>query len=107
MLRKDLLQKVFQIFIFGSLLILITSCAQKSQKKNEFTIDAPTAPEVNSKYGWLNTDRFYSLKDLRGKIVLLDFWTLGCINCQHIIPEIKKLQENFSKELVVIGVHSA
>jgi thiol-disulfide isomerase/thioredoxin len=106
MLRKDLLRKVFQIFIFGCLLILI-SCTQRSQKKNEFTINAPIAPEVNSKYGWLNTDRPYSLKDLRGKIVLLDFWTLGCINCQHIIPEIEKLQEKFSKELVVIGVHSA
>jgi DNA-binding beta-propeller fold protein YncE len=62
---------------------------------------------VNSQYGWLNTDRSYSLKDFRGKIVLLDFWTLGCINCQHIIPEIKRLQEKFSKELVVVGVHSA
>ena len=102
-----MLLKIFQIFIFGCLLILITSCAQRTQKKNEFTINAPTAPEVNSKYGWLNTDRSYSLKDLRGKIVLLDFWTLGCINCQHIIPEIEKLQEKFSKELVVIGVHSA
>jgi thiol-disulfide isomerase/thioredoxin len=102
-----MLLKIFQIFIFGCLLILITSCAQRTQKKNEFTINAPAAPEVNSKYGWLNTDRSYSLKDLRGKIVLLDFWTLGCINCQHIIPEIEKLQEKFSKELVVIGVHSA
>ena len=107
MLRKDLLLKIFQIFIVGCLLILITSCGQSSRKKNEFTINAPAAPEVNSKYGWLNTDRSYSLKDLRGKVVLLDFWTLGCINCQHIIPEIKKLQEKFSKELVVIGVHSA
>ena len=107
MFLKGFHLKRSHIFLFGTLLILMTSCGQRSQKKNEFTIDAPTAPEVNSKYGWLNTDRSYSLKDLRGKIVLLDFWTLGCINCQHIIPEIKKLQENFSKELVVIGVHSA
>ena len=66
MLRKDLLRKDFKLFIFGCLLILITSCRQRSQKKNEFTINAPAAPEVNSKYGWLNTDRPYSTKRSQG-----------------------------------------
>jgi thiol-disulfide isomerase/thioredoxin len=107
MLRQDSFLRRSQTFIVVGLLILIASCGQGSQEKKEFTINAPGAPEVNSKYGWLNTDRSYSLKDLRGKIVLLDFWTLGCINCQHIIPQIKKLQEKFARELVVIGVHSA
>ena len=108
MCRKDLALRKTQTFIAGCLLIfLITSCGQRSQKKNSFTINAPAAPEVNSQYGWLNTDRPYSLKDFRGKIVLLDFWTLGCINCQHIIPDIDSLEKKFSKELVVIGVHSA
>jgi DNA-binding beta-propeller fold protein YncE len=107
MLRKDLFLRKSKIFYVGCVLILIASCGLRSHKKNEFTINAPTAPEVNSTFGWLNTDKAYALKDFRGKIVLLDFWTLGCINCQHIIPEVKKLQEKFSKELVVIGVHSA
>ncbi|MBW8050743.1 MAG: redoxin domain-containing protein [Cytophagales bacterium] len=62
---------------------------------------------INTEYGWLNTDKSYSIKDLAGKIVLLDFWTLGCINCQHIIPDLKRLEDEYSKELVVIGVHSA
>ena len=48
-----------------------------------------------------------SLKALRGKVVLLDFWTYGCINCIHILPDLKKLEEQFPDELVVIGVHSA
>ncbi|MGV3641544.1 MAG: thioredoxin-like domain-containing protein [Adhaeribacter sp.] len=65
------------------------------------------APEINTRHGWLNTDRSYSLKDFRGKIVLLDFWTLGCINCQHIIPDLKRLEAEYPNELVVIGVHSA
>jgi len=56
---------------------------------------------------WLNTDRPLKLKDLRGKIVLLDFWTYCCINCMHIIPDLKRLEAKYSKELVVIGVHSA
>jgi thiol-disulfide isomerase/thioredoxin len=65
------------------------------------------APEINTGHGWLNTDREYSIKDFRGKIVLLDFWTFGCINCQHIIPDLKKLEAEYPEELLVIGVHSA
>jgi DNA-binding beta-propeller fold protein YncE len=107
MFSKDPRFKSLQVFTFSGLLILVAGCGQRSNAKNEFTINAPAAPEVNSQYGWLNTDRSYSLNDFRRKIVLLDFWTLGCINCQHIIPEIEKLQAKFSKELVVIGVHSA
>ena len=48
-----------------------------------------------------------SLADLRGKFVLLDFWTYCCINCMHILPELKKLEQAYPNELVVIGVHSA
>ncbi|WP_207436151.1 thioredoxin-like domain-containing protein [Sabulibacter ruber] len=65
------------------------------------------APEINTRHGWLNTNRSYSLKDFRGKIVLLDFWTFGCINCQHILPDLKRLEKEYANELVVIGVHSA
>ncbi len=55
---------------------------------------------------WLNTPRPLQWADLRGKFVLLDFWTLGCINCIHIMPELAKLEEAYPDELVVIGVHS-
>ncbi len=48
-----------------------------------------------------------SLADLRGRFVLLDFWTYCCINCMHVLPELKKLEHAFPNELVVIGVHSA
>jgi thiol-disulfide isomerase/thioredoxin len=65
------------------------------------------APELHSDFGWLNTDKPYSIKDFRGKFVLLDFWTFGCINCQHILPDLKRLEEEYPEELVVIGVHSA
>jgi thiol-disulfide isomerase/thioredoxin len=70
-------------------------------------LPAVNAPEINTQYGWLNTDKTYSIKDFRGKILLLDFWTFGCINCQHIIPDLKKLEQEYAKELVVVGVHSA
>lgn len=65
------------------------------------------APELSGGRGWLNTDRPLSLAALKGKVVLLDFWTYGCINCMHIIPDLKKLEKKYPNELVVIGVHSA
>ena len=65
------------------------------------------APEITGGRGWLNTDNPLSLAALRGKVVLLDFWTYGCINCIHIIPDLKKLEAKYPNELVVIGVHSA
>ena len=65
------------------------------------------APEITGGRGWLNTDKPLSIAALKGKIVLLDFWTYGCINCIHIIPDLKKLEAKYAKELVVIGVHSA
>ncbi len=64
------------------------------------------APEFPSHLDWLNADRKYAIDDLRGKFVLLDFWTYGCINCIHVIPELKALEEKYP-ELIVIGVHSA
>ncbi len=65
------------------------------------------APELTGGRGWLNTDTPLSLAALRGKVVLLDFWTYGCINCIHIIPDLKRLEAKYANQLVVIGVHSA
>lgn len=65
------------------------------------------APELSGGKGWLNTESPISLQSLRGKVVLLDFWTYGCINCIHIIPDLKRLEAKYPNELVVIGVHSA
>jgi len=65
------------------------------------------APELIGGRGWLNTDKPLSLEALKGKVVLLDFWTYGCINCVHIIPDLKLLEAKYPNNLVVIGVHSA
>ncbi|MGI8732345.1 MAG: thioredoxin-like domain-containing protein [Pyrinomonadaceae bacterium] len=65
------------------------------------------APEITGGRGWLNTDKPLSLAALKGKVVLLDFWTYGCINCIHILPDLKKLETKYARQLVVIGVHSA
>jgi thiol-disulfide isomerase/thioredoxin len=65
------------------------------------------APELEGGVGWFNTDKPIKLEDLKGKIVLLDFWTFCCINCMHVIPDLIRLEKKYPKELVVIGVHSA
>ncbi len=65
------------------------------------------APEFPDGLDWINTDAPIKLTDLKGKIVLLDFWTYGCINCIHVIPDLQRLEEEYPSELVVIGVHSA
>ena len=65
------------------------------------------APELTGGSGWLNTDRPLSIAALKGKVILLDFWTYGCINCMHIIPDLKRLEAKYPNQLVVIGVHSA
>jgi len=64
------------------------------------------APELRGR-GWLNTGgKDLTLADLRGKIVILDFWTYGCINCLHVLDELRPLEEKYGDALVLIGVHS-
>lgn len=64
------------------------------------------APELVGR-GWLNTGgRDLSLAQLRGKIVVLDFWTFCCVNCLHVLDELRPLEEKYAEELVLIGVHS-
>src|SRR6478736_3389777 len=62
-----------------------------------------TAPEFPDGLSWLNSKAPIKLKDLRGKFVLLDFWTFCCINCMHVIPQLKRLEDKYPQELVVIG----
>jgi thiol-disulfide isomerase/thioredoxin len=65
------------------------------------------APDLDGGTGWFNTDKPVRLADLKGKIVILDFWTYCCINCMHVIPTLHRLEKKYAKELVVVGVHSA
>ncbi|GIG41849.1 hypothetical protein Cph01nite_36110 [Cellulomonas phragmiteti] len=57
--------------------------------------------------GWLNTGgKDVTLADLRGKVVILDFWTFCCINCLHVLDELREIEERHRDVLVIIGVHS-
>ena len=64
------------------------------------------APELRGR-GWLNTGgTSYSIAELRGRFVLLDFWTFCCVNCLHVLDELRPLEERYAEELLVVGVHS-
>lgn len=66
------------------------------------------APELAGATAWLNVERPPSLRELRGQLVILDFWTHCCINCLHVLPVLRDLEERHREDpLVVIGVHSA
>ena len=55
---------------------------------------------------WFNVAEPLDLPDLRGRLVILDFWTYCCINCLQIIPTLKRVERLFPDSLTVIGVHS-
>ena len=100
------------IFIYGSVIFIFVTIvinnrmAAKEPSASYFSTRLPVKP-FPSGDAWVNTTRPIKLDQLQGKFVLLDFWTLGCINCMHIIPELKKIEAAWPNELVVIGVHSA
>jgi len=65
-----------------------------------------TAPDFAGVTKWLNSAPL-NIADLRGKVVLVDFWTYGCINCAHTLPHVTKLYDTYKdKGLVVVGVHA-
>ena len=71
---------------------------------------APTgpipAPDLGGAIAWLNVAAPIAMTQLRGKVVVLDFWTYGCVNCMHILRDLKTLEQRFPDELVIVGIHS-
>jgi len=65
------------------------------------------APELPQNQAWLNVKSPLSLQRLRGQVIILDFWTYCCINCLHVLPDLKCLERKYKDNLTVIGIHSA
>jgi thiol-disulfide isomerase/thioredoxin len=81
------------------------SASPQAQLDSPSLPDMGPAPELTNTI-WLNTDHPLRLADLRGKVVALDMWTFGCINCQHVIPSLQNWYRKYgSQGLVIIGNH--
>ncbi len=98
----------FLIFVFNLHGSFAESQTMNLEKKLEENANLKIrSVEFPSGLDWFNVKNPLQMKDLKGKIVLLDFWTYCCINCMHVIPELKRLEEKYPNELIVVGVHSA
>lgn len=94
------------VLVIGLLSGPATSAQADAQTLVKIADAKRTAPELTGITHWLNSTPL-KLADLRGKVVLVDFWTYGCINCVNTLPHLARLQEKYKdKGLVIIGVHS-
>lgn len=85
----------------------LTNDAPKSSPEFHLAVSyQDEVPSLEGGVGWINSGPI-DLAQLKGKIVLLDFWTFCCINCHHVLPDLARLEKKYKDELVVIGVHSA
>jgi len=89
------------------MLIALGGLAQAQRSPQELYEGQAAAPEFPADLDWINVDNPLTMNGLLGKIVILDFWTYGCINCLHIIPILEQVEQKYAEEVVVIGVHSA
>jgi thiol-disulfide isomerase/thioredoxin len=70
------------------------------------TPSGPLAPDLEGATGWINTEPFM-LADLRGQVILVNFWTFGCYNCQNTMPYVREWWDTYEDQgLVIVGVHT-
>ncbi|XP_025791683.1 protein SUPPRESSOR OF QUENCHING 1, chloroplastic isoform X1 [Panicum hallii] len=90
------------------------SLSSRAQQIKKYLADfesggsATYVPEFPRKLDWLNTAPLQFGRDLKGRVVLLDFWTYCCINCMHVLPDLEFVENKYKdKPFTVVGVHSA
>lgn len=100
--------------LFGLIALTLFGCAPRNttqpqadsaMSKLASLPDLGPAPELTNDT-WLNVDAPLRITDLRGKVVIVEMWTFGCINCQHVMPSLKDWHSKYASEgLVIIGNH--
>ena len=109
--RRNLLIGIAVGVIFVAISVYVTGLTRlvlspfRSSSSTYKTSEAATAPDLASGE-WINSEPL-KLKDLRGHVVLNEFWTFGCINCRNTLPFIKGWYDRYHNQgLTLIGVHS-
>jgi thiol-disulfide isomerase/thioredoxin len=100
--------------LFGLMAFILFGCAPQqtqarsgdsSMSQSVSLPDLGPAPELTNDI-WLNADAPLRLADLRGKVVILEMWTFGCVNCQNVMPSLKEWHAKYKDQgLVIIGNH--
>jgi thiol-disulfide isomerase/thioredoxin len=97
--------------LFAGFLFLLAACGAPAMNQPVLPLtsaslqDLGLAPELTNST-WLNVDSPLRLADLRGKVVALEMWTFGCINCQNVMPSLKDWHARYAEQgLVIIGNH--
>lgn len=99
--KKNLILAMVIIFVVAAVFLL-----EDKMEKSEMFESMGKAPEFSGIHAWINSEPL-TMEDLKGKVVLIDFWTYSCINCIRTLPFIKEWDEKYrDKGLVIIGVHS-
>jgi cytochrome c biogenesis protein CcdA/thiol-disulfide isomerase/thioredoxin len=80
--------------------------SNSSTNKEKFNVAAYDAPELKNIAAWINSDP-QTIENLKGKVVLLDFWTYSCINCQRTQPYLNAWYDKYKDDgFVILGVHA-
>ena len=113
---------ILKRILFGLFAIILFGCASQSgvssvseakpemeeaamQKVAASLPDLGIAPELTNDT-WLNVDAPLRLANLRGKVVMIEMWTFGCINCKNVMPSLKEWHSKYADQgLVIIGNH--
>ena len=103
---KRLIFGLFALALFGCSIPQENMQPMDSAMSKHISLpDLGPAPELTNET-WLNVDSPLRLADLRGKVVLLEMWTFGCINCQNVMPSLKEWHTKYKDQgLVIIGNH--
>jgi thiol-disulfide isomerase/thioredoxin len=112
MLKPHIVKTFFVALIVGSLsyaasfAFLDNTASAATPALENGLADPYPAPEISGIDSWINSPPL-QISELKGKVVLIDFWTYSCINCMRTIPYIKELYNKYhDKGLVIIGVHT-
>ncbi len=110
-LRSPVVLPVLAVLLAASTVHLAMSTEAPKTRALEMTVfqpakQRPEAPDLVGGTAWLNSEKPIKLADLKGRIVVLDFWTLCCINCIHTLPDLAQIEARYPGMVVVIGVHS-
>lgn len=109
--HNHLVKNRYLIVIYAFVMFFcLDGCSAESPQVESHKVKPDQSHDTNAEFApglpWLNVERPLTFDDLMGKVVILDFWTYGCINCIHVLADLKRLEEKYGDQLLVIGVHT-